>query len=60
MNRKRVKRITIEQMAWVFEQRASGVSVESIACSLMLKPRTLKRWIREAEIFGFEAFKKRV
>jgi hypothetical protein len=57
MNRKRVKRITIEQMAWVFEQRSSGASVESIAYSLMLKPKTLKRWIREAEIFGFDAFK---
>lgn len=51
-------KITIEQMAWVFEQLDEDVPLKSLAIDLNVHVSTLSRRIARAEKEGFAAFKQ--
>lgn len=48
--------ITIDQMAWVFEQLGQDVPLKSLAADLGVDVSTLKRRLIRAENEGFAAF----
>lgn len=50
-------RLSIEGMALVMEWRASGHQVQAIADRLNMSMMTLRRYIKEAEEKGFNAWK---
>lgn len=52
-------KITVEQMAWVFEQIDEGVPLKALAMDLNVDASTLTRRLNRAEKEGFAAFKLR-
>ena len=46
-------KLTIEQVAYAFEQRSLSVSYEWIAQDLGVSYTTLRRYMRNAERYGF-------
>ena len=46
-------RLTIEQIAKAMEQRTKRVDYESIAREFGVAPSTLRRYMRNAETYGF-------
>ncbi len=51
------RRLSIEGMALVMEWRSSGHQVQAIADRLNMSMMTLRRYIKEAEEKGFNAWK---
>jgi len=49
--------ITIDQMAWVFEQLSDDVSLKVLAVELNVDVSTLTRRLNRAEREGFAAFR---
>lgn len=53
------QKLTVDQVAWAFEQIDQGVPLKAIALDLDVHPTTLSRRLRLAEELGFEAFENR-
>ena len=51
-------KITIDQMAWVFEQLSLDTPLKSIAFDLDVHYTTLAKWVNRAEKEGFAAWGK--